>query len=261
MQDGKALQMGTSHNLGRNFAKAFDIQFQDVDGERKHVWTTSWGLSTRTIGAVVMVHGDDKGLVLPPKIAPLQVVCVPIYRKDDDKAAVLGAAAKVIDSLKEAGLRAKLDAREQIKPGPKFFEWEQKGVPVRLELGPRDLAENNVVVVRRDDGSKTPLSMDGLAQALGGILDEVQDGLYQRALRFRDEHTFTAGSMEEFERLLAVPGGFVEAFTDGTDETELAIKERTKATLRVVLEDGNDLGTCFVTGKPATRRALFALAY
>jgi prolyl-tRNA synthetase len=262
MQDGKALQMGTSHNLGRNFAKAFDIQFQDVDGERKHVWTTSWGLSTRTIGAVVMVHGDDKGLVLPPKIAPLQVVLVPIYRKDDDKAAVLGAAARVIDSLKEAGLRAKLDAREHTKPGPKFFEWEQKGVPVRLELGPRDLAENKVVIVRRDDGTKTPASMDGLAQTVAGILDDVQSALYQRALAFRDEHTRRAGSMEEFERLLVAPGGFVEACTDGTDETELAIKDRTKATIRVVLEDSDALGEpCFLTGHPAKRRALFALAY
>ena len=262
MQDGKALQMGTSHNLGQNFAKAFDVQFQDTDGERKHVWTTSWGLSTRTIGAVVMVHGDDKGLVLPPRIAPLQVVCVPIYRKDDDKAAVLGAAARAIDSLKEAGLRAKLDAREQIKPGPKFFEWERKGVPVRLELGPRDLAENKVVLVRRDDGSKTPVSMDGLAPTVAGILDEVQDALYQRALRFRDEHTLRAGSMEEFEKLLAAPSGFVEACTDGTDETELSIKERTKASLRVILEDGDDLGDpCLLTGQKAHRRALFALAY
>ncbi|MHC4549631.1 MAG: proline--tRNA ligase [Planctomycetota bacterium] len=262
MQDGKALQMGTSHNLGQNFARAFDIQFQDVDGERKYGWMTSWGVSTRLIGGVVMAHGDDKGLVLPPRIAPVQVVLVPIYKKVDDKAAVLQAAARMIDALKDAGLKARLDDREHVKPGPKFFEWERKGVPVRLELGPRDLAENKVVLVRRDDGTKAPVPVEGLVQTITGVLGEVQQTLYDRALRFRDEHTHQASSLKDFERLLEEPGGFVEACTDGTDETERRIKERTKATIRIVLGDGEDVGgKCILSGHTATRRALFAVAY
>ncbi|MDH3593170.1 MAG: proline--tRNA ligase [Planctomycetota bacterium] len=262
MQDGKALQMGTSHNLGRNFAKAFDIQFQDTDGERKYVYTTSWGMTTRTVGAVVMTHGDDRGIVLPPRIAPVQVVLVPIFRKDDEKAAVLAKAAQVVASLNDAGLKAKLDDREQMKPGPKFFEWEKKGVPVRLELGPRDLAENKAVLVRRDTGDKQPAALDGLAATVSGVLDEIQAGLFERAKERRAARTRSAGSMAELEALLDDPGGFVEACTDGTDASELAVKERTKATIRIVLEDGAGVdGTCLISGQPAARRALFARAY
>ena len=261
MQDGKALQMATSHNLGQNFAKAFDIQFADTDGQRKHVWTTSWGLSTRTVGAVVMTHGDDNGLVLPPRIAPIQVVIVPIFKADDEKAAVVGEAARIVKELKAAGLRAHLDDREHLKPGPKFYEWERKGVPVRLELGPRDLKEGKVVVVRRDDGSKAPTPAAALGEALPKLMETIQAALYERALAFREAHTTAAKDVDGFAAVLADKGGFVEAVTDGTDETELALKERTKATVRIVLEDGNDLGPCILTGKPGTRRSLFAVAY
>jgi len=259
MQDGKALQMGTSHNLGQNFAKAFDIRFQDVDGERKYAWTTSWGVSTRLIGALVMAHGDDKGLVLPPRIAPLQVVLVPIFRKDDEKAKVLEAARKVVGELQATGIRARLDDREQLKPGPKFFEWEKKGVPIRLELGPRDLADEKVVAVRRDTGDKEPLPMEGLAGALSGRLDEIQAGLLARAEERTKTMTNEAPSMEEFGRLLDDPGGFVLAPWDGTEKTELAIKEKTKATIRVLGEECD--AKCVFSGEPAKRMAYFARAY
>ncbi len=259
MQDGKALQMGTSHNLGQNFAKAFEIQFQDTDGQRKHVWTTSWGLSTRTIGALIMTHGDDKGIVLPPRVAPIQAVVVPIYKTDAEKATVCAEGARIVAELKEQGVRGRLDDRD-MKPGPKFFEWEQKGVPVRLELGPRDLAEKKVVVVRRDDGSKSPVAIDGLGRHVVATLDAIQRALLDRAKKFRETHTHRAATIAELKAALD-KGGFVEAPVDGTDETELKIKDETKATIRIVLEDGSNLGKCVLTGKPATRRALFAVAY
>jgi prolyl-tRNA synthetase len=259
MQDGKALQMGTSHNLGQNFAKAFEIQFQDTDGQRKHVWTTSWGLSTRTIGALIMAHGDDKGIVLPPRVAPIQAVVVPIFRTDAERASVVAEGGRIVAELKSQGVRGRLDDRD-MKPGPKFFEWEQKGVPVRLELGPRDLAEKKVVVVRRDDGSKSPAPIDGLAKHVTGVLEAIQRALLDRARKFRETHTHRAATMAELTAMLD-KGGFVEALVDGTDETELAIKDKTKATIRIVLEDGASLGKCVLTGKPATRRALFAIAY
>ncbi len=262
MQDGKALQMCTSHDLGQNFAKAFDIQFQTIEGGREHVHTTSWGLSTRTIGAVIMVHGDDRGLVLPPKIAPIQVVLVPIFRKDEEKAAVLPEAEKIVASLKDAGIKVRLDDRDNLKPGAKFFEWEQKGVCVRLELGPRDLADQKVVVVRREGEGKDSAPIDGLAQTLVALLDEIQRDMLARATRFRDAHTHEVSSMAELKKLLDDAGGFVKAWTDGTDETERAIKEQTKATIRVVLEDRDESGeTCIHTGNPATRHALFARSY
>ncbi|MGQ0615060.1 MAG: proline--tRNA ligase [Planctomycetaceae bacterium] len=262
MQDGKALQMGTSHNLGQNFAKAFEIQFQDQDGQRKHVWTTSWGASTRLVGAVVMTHGDDKGIVLPPKVAPIQVVAVPIYRTEEEKTAILEAGRKIVDALVGGGVRAKLDARDHLKPGPKFFEWEKKGVPVRLEIGPRDLAKGEVVVVRRDDGTKRPEKADALAALLPGLLTEIQAGLLARAEKLRDESTRDASSFAQFVELLDGPGGFVRAYWDGTRETEAAIKEKTKATVRCVpLGDAPAPGKCVLSGKPATRRALFARAY
>jgi prolyl-tRNA synthetase len=259
MQDGKALQMGTSHNLGQNFAKAFDIQFQDVDGERKLAWTTSWGVSTRLIGAVVMAHGDDRGLVLPPKIAPIQVVLVPIFRKEEEKVSVLAEARRIIESLAERGIKAKLDDREQLKPGPKFFEWEKKGVPVRLELGPRDLADRKVVCVRRDTSEKEPLPIDGLADAMVERLDAIQAGLFERAQERTKAMTSEASTMEEFEAKLNDPGGFVLAPWDGTDETELAIKDKTKATIRVLGDECD--AVCVFSGKPAKQRAYFARAY
>jgi prolyl-tRNA synthetase len=261
MQDGKALQMGTSHNLGQNFARAFDIRFQDTDGERKLAWTTSWGVSTRLVGAVVMAHGDDKGLVLPPRIAPIQVVLVPIFRKEEERAAVIAEASRIVDLLKQAGIKARLDDREQLKPGAKFFEWEKKGVPVRLELGPRDLADKKVVCVRRDDGSKTPLPIEGIEAALTDLLEEIQRSLFERAGERTKTHTHEASTMEEFERLLDEPGGYVSAPWDGTDETELAIKERTKATIRILLDGEAPDAVCIHSGKPAIGRALFARAY
>ena len=259
MQDGKALQMGTSHNLGQNFARVFDIQFSDVDGQRKLAWTTSWGASTRLVGGVVMAHGDDRGLILPPRVAPVQVVLVPIFRKEREKSAVLAEGERVVAALEEAGLRARLDARETVKPGPKFFEWEKKGVPIRLELGPRDLAERKVVVVRRDDGSKTPTPIDGLAVALTKLLDAIQQGLLDSATATRDERIHSAETMDDFEVHLDEPGGFVDSSWDGTDETELKIKERTKATVRVLLE--TEPGQCVLTGQAGTKRGLFARAY
>jgi prolyl-tRNA synthetase len=259
MQDGKALQMGTSHNLGQNFAKAFEIQFQDTDGQRKHVWTTSWGLSTRTIGALIMVHGDDKGIVLPPRVAPVQAVVVPIYKNDAEKAAVCAEGARIVAEMKSQGVRGRLDDRD-MKPGPKFFEWEQKGVPVRLELGPRDLAEKKVVLVRRDDGSKSPVAIDGIGKAVVTTLDTIQSAMLERAKKYRETHTHRATTMAELKAALE-KGGFVEAPVDGTDETELKIKDETKATIRIVVEDGSNLGKCILTGKQATRRALFAVAY
>jgi len=262
MQDGKALQMGTSHNLGQNFAKAFDIRFQDVDGLRKLAWTTSWGVSTRLIGAIVMAHGDDKGIVLPPRVAPVQVVIVPIFKTPEERGAVLAEAHRIRASLKEAGIKTELDDRDQIKPGAKFFEWERKGVPLRLELGPRDLKARQVVVVRRDDGTKSPASIEGLAQDLPERLEALQARLLARATRFLEAHTHRAATLEEFEALLDEPGGFVEAAYDGSDETERAIKERTKATIRILLDREKKAGqTCILTGKPAPARALFARAY
>jgi prolyl-tRNA synthetase len=262
MQDGKALQMATSHNLGQNFAKAFDIQFQAADGKRKFAWTTSWGLSTRTVGAVVMVHGDDDGLVLPPKIAPIQAVIVPIFRNDEEKSKVLAEAARVKAALADAGLKVRLDDREQLKPGPKFFEWEKKGVPVRLELGPRDVDQKQTVVVRRDDRSKEPVALDAVVETVTKLMDEIQTGLYDRAKARMDSHTHRADTMEEFEALLDEPGGFVSAHWDGTGKTEEAIKELTKATIRVMpFDDEREPGKCIVTGEPSARRVLFARAY
>jgi len=259
MQDGKALQMGTSHNLGQNFAKAFDIQFQDVDGERKYAHTTSWGVSTRLVGAVVMAHGDDKGLVLPPRIAPIQVVLVPIFRKPEEQEAVLAEANRIVTSLKAAGIRVRLDDREQLKPGPKFFEWEKKGVPIRLELGPRDLADHKVMGVRRDTCEKQPFGIDGLAGVMLDQLDTMQAAMLAAGEERLANLTHEASTMEEFEARLDGPGGFVLTHWDGTDETELAIKERTKATIRVLGDEVE--GTCVLTGKPAKRRAYFARAY
>jgi prolyl-tRNA synthetase len=262
MQDGKAVQMATSHNLGQNFAKAFDIQFQDQDGLRKHVWTTSWGASTRLVGAVVMAHGDDKGLVLPPRIAPIQAVIVPIYKNEEEKRAVHEAASRIGEALKGGGVRTRLDLRDHVKPGPKFFEWEKKGVPVRLELGPRDLAKGEATVVRRDDGTKAPAPIASLAERIPEILDEIQAALLGRAAAFREAHTRPASTLDELSRLLDEPGGFVEAYWDGTRDTEAAIKEVTKATVRCIpLGAPPPPGKCVLTGRPAERRALFARAY
>ncbi|HMB94304.1 MAG TPA: proline--tRNA ligase, partial [Rhodothermales bacterium] len=227
MQDGKALQAGTSHFLGQNFAKAFDCTFQNQDNELEHVWATSWGVSTRLIGALIMTHSDDQGLVLPPRLAPTQAVIVPIYRKDDDKVKVLEAAERIERELKDAGVRVKLDASEAQRPGWKFNEYEVQGVPIRLAIGPRDVANNNIEMARRDTRDKEIVPQDGLADRVQQTLDTIQQNLFDTALAFREAHTTHIDSYDEFKTVLEEKGGFILAHWDGTDETEARIKDET----------------------------------
>ncbi|ABB24351.1 proline--tRNA ligase [Pelodictyon luteolum] len=266
MQDGKALQAGTSHNLGQNFAKAFDCQFQTKDSRLDYVWATSWGVSTRLIGALIMAHSDDRGLVLPPKLASRQVVIIPILR--GDKAAVLEQADAMAASLKAAGIPAFVDGSEQNSPGWKFAEYELQGIPVRIEVGPRDIEKGICIAARRDTLEKSELQLgETLPGAVQEILDAMQKDMYQKALLFREENTVEASSYEEFKA--AVEKGFVIAHWDGTAETEEKIKEETKATIRVLPEeDGyieryrmNEPGTCIYSGKPAAQKVVFAKAY
>ena len=273
MQDGKALQCGTSHDLGQNFGKAFNVTFQNKEGEREYVWQTSWGVSTRLIGALIMAHSDDDGLVLPPKMAPIHVVIVPIYRKDDEKEAVLAKADELARSLREDGLTVELDDREGLKPGAKYYEWERKGVPLRLEVGPRDLEAGTVMAKRRiselDErgrAMKETLPMADLGLHVGKILDEFQDFLYQRAKTALETNTHTIDNWSDFEA--AFTGGkssFVWAHWDGTTETELKIKEQTKATIRCLALPGHgpepEAGKCILTGAPSAQRVLFAKNY
>jgi prolyl-tRNA synthetase len=262
MGDGKALQSATSHNLGTNFAQSFDIQYLDADGQRKYCATTSWGWSTRTIGGVIMVHGDSSGLILPPRIAPYQAVIVPIWRKEADKAAVSEMVTRIEKMLK-GKVRLKVDLSENT-PGWKFNEWEMRGVPVRMEIGPRDVQNNSVVLVRRDNRSKEVVSVDSLEARLPVLLEEVQQALFQRALEFREQNTYYTDSYEEFKQIMAEKRGFVRVKWAEDSEAELAIKEETKATLRVIPFDqpeGGVHGKCFYTGKPATCEAIFARAY
>jgi prolyl-tRNA synthetase len=262
MGDGKALQSATSHNLGTNFAQSFDIQYLDADGQRKYCATTSWGWSTRTIGGVIMVHGDSSGLILPPRIAPYQVVIVPIWRKEADKAAASEMVTRIEKMLK-GKVRLKVDLSENT-PGWKFNEWEMRGVPVRMEIGPRDVQNNSVVLVRRDNRSKEVVSVDSLEARLPVLLEEVQQALFKRALEFREQNTYYTDSYEEFKQIMAEKRGFVRVKWAEDSEAELAIKEETKATLRVIPFDqpeGGVHGKCFYTGKPATCEAIFARAY
>lgn len=262
MQDGKALQAGTSHFLGQNFAKAFDVKFQDTDGEHKYVWATSWGVSTRLIGGLIMTHSDDHGLVLPPKLAPTQVVIVPIYRSDEQRDRLLEYAQTIMDELKEAGVSVKLDRRENVKPGWKFAEYEAQGIPLRIAVGPRDLENNNVELARRDTLEKSIISREGLAGHISALLDTIQNDLFQAALKRRDERTSFADSYEEFKNVLEQKGGFIYAHWDGTEETEKKIKDETKATIRCIPLDGEkEEGKCMVTGKPSSQRVLFAISY
>jgi prolyl-tRNA synthetase len=273
MQDGKALQAGTSHDLGQNFGKAFDVTFQNAEGQREHVWQTSWGVSTRLVGALIMTHSDDEGLVLPPKLAPIHVVIVPIYRKDEEKAEVLEAAHRIASELRDDGLAVKVDDRDAVKPGAKYYEWERKGVPVRIELGPRDIADNAVMIKRRlaeiDERGKPikeKLSMDGLGVALGKVLDELQSGLFTAAQQRLADNTVHVDSWDDFVDVFKDGGSkFVYAHWDGTQETELAIKNETKATIRCLpyAEDGPaaEAGACIKTGKPSAQRVLFAKNY
>ena len=262
MKDGKALQAGTSHNLGTNFAKSFDIQYLDADGQRKYCATTSWGASTRLIGGIIMVHGDDAGLILPPRLAPYQVVVVPIWRKDTEKAAV-SAVVERVEKMLKGKVRVKVDLSENT-PGWKFNEWELRGVPVRMEIGPRDVQNNSVVLVRRDNRVKEQVSLEALETRLPALLEEVQKALLQRAVEFRAENTHYTDSYEEFKELIAEKRGFVRVKWAEDSAAELAVKEETKATLRVIPFDqpeGGVQGKCIYTGKPATCEAIFARAY
>jgi prolyl-tRNA synthetase len=263
MGDGKALQSGTSHNLGQNFSKAFEIRYLDKKGELQHCWTTSWGLSTRFIGAIIMVHGDDQGLILPPKLAPYQVVIVPIFKSDDEKASVLEVAGRIKSELVAANFRVILDEREGTSPGFKFNDWEMRGVPLRIEIGPKDVAKNTVVLARRDKPGKEGkafILQAGLLEAVAQTLDSIQKSLYERALNFRNAHTVEPKDFEEFKS--AVENGFAYSFWCGDAQCEKNIKEKTKATLRCIpLEQPDESGTCIECGRPAQKRAYFAKAY
>ena len=262
MQDGKALQAGTSHFLGQNFAKAFDVKFLSRENKLEYVWATSWGVSTRLIGALVMAHSDDDGLVIPPRIAPLQVVIVPIYKGEEQKAQIDVKVKEIIQQLKALGIRVKYDDNDNNRPGWKFAEYEMKGVPVRLALGMRDLQNNVVEVARRDTKEKQTVSLDGITGYIKELLDQIQQNMFDKALAYRDSHITKADTWEEFERLLDEKGGFISAHWDGSDETEEAIKEKTKATIRCIpLNNPQEEGKCILTGKPSTQRVLFARAY
>jgi len=261
MQDGKALQAGTSHFLGQNFAKAFDVQFANKEGVREHVWGTSWGVSTRLMGALVMAHSDDEGLVLPPKLAPIQCVIVPIY-KSGELDALLERIKPIQMGLIARGISVKLDARDTERPGFKFAEWELKGVPVRLAIGARDLDAGTVEVVRRDTKEKMSLPLADIVASVDQLLTDIQTNIYAKAKHFRDDRITRVDSYEEFKQVLDGKGGFVLAHYDGTSETEDRIKDETKATVRcLALAEPDEDGICMVTGKPSTRRAYFARAY
>jgi prolyl-tRNA synthetase len=262
MQDGKALQAGTSHFLGQNFAKAFDVKFSDKDNKLDYVWVTSWGVSTRLVGALVMAHSDDDGLILPPKIAPLQVVIVPIYKGTEKKELLDAKAKEFVQQLKALGITVKFDDNDNARPGWKFAEYEMKGVPVRVALGLRDLENNTVEVARRDTKEKISFPMDGMAENIAKLLDDIQQSMYNKALTYRDQHITKADSWDEFEKLLDEKGGFISAHWDGTPETEEAIKEKTKATIRCIpLNNPYEDGKCILTGNPSRERVLFARAY
>ncbi len=262
MQDGKALQAGTSHFLGQNFAKAFDVKFSDKNNTLDYVWATSWGVSTRLIGGLVMTHSDDEGLVLPPRIAPLQVVIVPIYKGEEQKALLDEKVHAMVASFKAAGIRVKYDDSDNQRPGWKFAEYELKGVPVRIAVGPRDLENNQVEIARRDTKEKTTVSMDGITETVSQLLLDIQSNLFERAKKYRDEHITKVDSWEDFIATLDTKAGFVSAHWDGTSATEDKIKEMTKATIRCVpLNNEQEAGTCILTGQPSTQRVLFARAY
>ena len=262
MQDGKALQAGTSHFLGQNFARAFDVKFLSKENKQEYVWATSWGVSTRLIGALVMAHSDDDGLVLPPRIAPLQVVIVPIHKGEEQKVLITAKVKEIMSSLKQLGIRVKYDDNDNARPGWKFAEYELKGVPVRMAIGARDLEQNVVEIARRDTKEKVSVSLDGIADYIRQLLEEIQDSMFEKAKRFRDERITVVDSWEDFEKALDEKGGFVSAHWDGTAETEDRIKEKTKATIRCIpLNNTPEEGKCILTGNPSHERVLFARAY
>ena len=262
MQDGKALQAGTSHFLGQNFAKAFDVKFSDKNNTQEYVWATSWGVSTRLIGGLVMTHSDDEGLVLPPRIAPVQVVIVPIFKGDEQKAMIDEKMAVVVASFKAAGIRVKYDNTDNNRPGWKFAEYELKGVPIRIAVGPRDLENNQVELARRDTKEKTAISLDGLTEIVAALLLEIQSNLLQRATKYRDDHITSVDTWDEFINVLDNKTGFVLAHWDGTAATEEKIKDQAKATIRCIpLDNPLEVGKCILTGNPSKQRVLFARAY
>jgi prolyl-tRNA synthetase len=262
MQDGKALQAGTSHFLGQNFAKAFDVTYVNKENKPEYVWATSWGVSTRLIGALVMAHSDDDGLVLPPKLAPIQVVIVPIYKGEESKTLIDNKATTIITNLKQKGIRVKYDNADNARPGWKFAEYEMKGVPLRIAIGARDIENNVVELARRDTKEKTTVSLDGLEERIQQLLEEIQLAIFNKANQYRAEHITEVNSWDEFTKTLDEKGGFVSAHWDGTSETEEQIKTQTKATIRCIpLHNKQEAGVCVFSGNPSKERVLFARAY
>jgi len=262
MQDGKALQAGTSHFLGQNFAKAFDVTFTDKTGKLDHVWATSWGVSTRLMGALIMGHSDDNGLVLPPKLAPHQVVIVPIYKNDEQYDTVCQKGEEIRKALLKKGISVKFDKRDTQKPGWKFAEYELKGVPIRLALGMRDIENGTIEVARRDTMKKEIMPVEGLPEKISALLDDIQEGIYNKALKFRDDNIRYVDTWDEFINTLENKGGFIMAHWDGTAETEERIQNETKASIRVIpIDSRQEEGKCIYTGKPSKQRVLFARAY
>lgn len=262
MQDGKALQAGTSHFLGQNFAKAFDVKFANKENKQDYVWGTSWGVSTRLMGALIMAHSDDEGLVLPPKLAPIQVVIVPIYKTDEQFEALSEKAEVISKGLRAKGVSVRFDKRDSYKPGFKFAEWELKGVPIRVAMGPRDLENGTCEVARRDTKEKQVMNLEGIDENIDKLLEDIQNNIFQKALDYRKDHITEVNSYEEFKDVLGSKGGFVSAHWDGTSETEELIKEETKATIRCIPFDSKDEeGKCIKTGNHSSKRVLFAKAY
>ena len=262
MQDGKALQAGTSHFLGQNFAKAFGVKFTTKEGKQDYVWATSWGVSTRLMGALVMSHSDDKGLVLPPRLAPIQLVIVPIYKSAEQLEMIDNRVDELIAPMRKLGISVKYDNRTTHKPGWKFAEYELKGVPLRLAIGPRDLENGTAELARRDTLQKEIVPQEKLAEKVSGLLEEIQDNLFQKALQYRDEMITQVDNFDEFTEVLETKGGFLSAHWDGTAETEEEIKAKTKATIRCIpLGEPGAPGECVLTGKPSERRVIFAKAY
>lgn len=262
MQDGKALQAGTSHFLGQNFAKAFDVKFQSKEGVLDYVWATSWGVSTRLMGALVMAHSDDNGLILPPKLAPTQVVFIPIYKTEEELALVSEKIIMLKKQLELKGITTHFDNRDTVKPGFKFAEYELKGYPVRIALGPKDLEKGTVEIARRDTLTKEFVPQDGVSDYVVNLLDDIQSNIFKKGLKFREESTTVVDSYDEFKRILDEKPGFILAHWDGTSETEERVKDETKATIRCIPLDGeNEPGICIFTGKPSSRRVIFARAY